>query len=410
MKTAVVLSGGGTKGSYQIGVWKALRRLHIKYDIVTGTSIGALNGAFMVQKDYYKAVKLWTNIDYDLVIDNKLNNTDDRIEVLKEYTKGVIDGGLSVSALEKTITEHLNVKKFFKSSIDYALVTARFPTLTPVIKTKKDLFLESDLVKDYLMASSACFPAFKTKKIDDIEYIDGGYYDNLPINVAIDLGAKRIIAVDLDAVGIKRKPKENVDITYITPRNDYGSFLTFDKNLSKRGIRLGYNDTLKIFNKLDGDKYTFKRNQLKKCYNRYGKKYYQLVNTIIDIEDTKNPLFVKFFEFALHKRLTNKDKEKAFYECMEKVGEYFLVDDSYIYRYRKFNRLLKKSFNKIKPSIYDRVDEDIRFNKLKLLFSSIDLIYYLYKKLDTNDLNHIKKLALIFPKELLCAIYLKVIL
>ena len=38
MKTAVVLSGGGSKGSYQLGVWKALRDLHIKYDIVTGTS------------------------------------------------------------------------------------------------------------------------------------------------------------------------------------------------------------------------------------------------------------------------------------------------------------------------------------------------------------------------------------
>ena len=47
MKRAVVLSGGGSKGSYEIGVWKALRRLHIKYDIVTGTSIGALNGALM---------------------------------------------------------------------------------------------------------------------------------------------------------------------------------------------------------------------------------------------------------------------------------------------------------------------------------------------------------------------------
>ena len=50
MKRAVVLSGGGSKGSYEIGVWKALRRLHIKYDIVTGTSIGALNGALMTQK------------------------------------------------------------------------------------------------------------------------------------------------------------------------------------------------------------------------------------------------------------------------------------------------------------------------------------------------------------------------
>ena len=48
---AVVLSGGGSKGAYQIGVWKALRQLNIKYEIVAGTSVGALNGAMMVQKN-----------------------------------------------------------------------------------------------------------------------------------------------------------------------------------------------------------------------------------------------------------------------------------------------------------------------------------------------------------------------
>ena len=59
MKRAIVLSGGGSKGSYEIGVWKALRRLHIEYDIVTGTSIGALNGALMTQKTYLKALYIF---------------------------------------------------------------------------------------------------------------------------------------------------------------------------------------------------------------------------------------------------------------------------------------------------------------------------------------------------------------
>lgn len=45
MKLGVVLSGGGSKGAYEIGVWKALRKLNVKYDIVTGTSVGALNAA-----------------------------------------------------------------------------------------------------------------------------------------------------------------------------------------------------------------------------------------------------------------------------------------------------------------------------------------------------------------------------
>lgn len=46
-KKAVVLSGGGAKGGYQIGVWKVLRQMGFTPDIVVGTSVGALNGALM---------------------------------------------------------------------------------------------------------------------------------------------------------------------------------------------------------------------------------------------------------------------------------------------------------------------------------------------------------------------------
>ena len=66
---AIVLSGGGAKGSYEIGVWKALRRLNIKYDIVTGTSVGALNGALMTQKTYYRGLFFWYNITYNKIFD-----------------------------------------------------------------------------------------------------------------------------------------------------------------------------------------------------------------------------------------------------------------------------------------------------------------------------------------------------
>ena len=71
MKRAIVLSGGGSKGAYQIGVWKALKKMHIDYDIVTGTSVGALNAALMIQKNYYRAVWLWHNLDFSIVFDEK---------------------------------------------------------------------------------------------------------------------------------------------------------------------------------------------------------------------------------------------------------------------------------------------------------------------------------------------------
>lgn len=46
-KTGLVLGGGGSRGAYELGVWKALRELGIEIQVVVGTSIGAINGALV---------------------------------------------------------------------------------------------------------------------------------------------------------------------------------------------------------------------------------------------------------------------------------------------------------------------------------------------------------------------------
>ena len=58
-KRAVVLGGGGSRGSYQIGVWQAMLELGLEYHVVTGTSVGALNGALMAQREFEAAYDLF---------------------------------------------------------------------------------------------------------------------------------------------------------------------------------------------------------------------------------------------------------------------------------------------------------------------------------------------------------------
>ena len=84
-KLALVLSGGGAKGAYEIGVYKALKRLGKKPDIVTGTSVGALNGVLVVQDDYYKAVKLWKNISFSKVYDENSFEACDNMAIADIY-------------------------------------------------------------------------------------------------------------------------------------------------------------------------------------------------------------------------------------------------------------------------------------------------------------------------------------
>ncbi len=75
MRRAIALGGGGTKGAYEAGVWKALLELGIEYEIVTGTSIGALNGALMVTREYEKACEIWDTIEMGDVMSEGLNLT-----------------------------------------------------------------------------------------------------------------------------------------------------------------------------------------------------------------------------------------------------------------------------------------------------------------------------------------------
>nr|WP_279221409.1 patatin-like phospholipase family protein [Clostridium sp. AM45-5] len=63
----IVLEGGGARGAYQIGVWKALREAGVKIRGVAGTSVGALNGALICMDDLEKAEEIWGNMTYSTV-------------------------------------------------------------------------------------------------------------------------------------------------------------------------------------------------------------------------------------------------------------------------------------------------------------------------------------------------------
>lgn len=396
---AIVLSGGGAKGSYEIGFWKAIRRLNIKYDIVTGTSVGALNAALMVQNDYLKALFLWYNLKYKDIFE--INKDISHDEINKFYMNNILKGGIDVSNLELTIKKYINIDKFFKSKIKFGLITVKIPSFKHVEMTKENL-TKNNLV-DYLVATSSCFPAFKLKKINNNYYIDGGFYDNMPINLAIKMGATDVIAVDLDEIGIKRKIKYNANIEYITPRNKIDSFLKFEKISARRGIRLGYNDTMKYYKKLDGDKYTFKLNNLDKNFKQFSKQFKKNIDDVCSMFNeliTKNIVLKKIYE-------SYGSYYKKFNEIIEKSGYIFNIDDSYIYDIRNFNKRIIKNIDKI---IIDNDDlRKIKKGKYKLFKNSKKIIKYIYELIMLNDVEKIRRIYLIFPTEFLIAIYIKTI-
>mgnify|MGYP002802456739 FL=1 len=65
----IVLEGGGAKGAYQIGAWRALREAGVKIRGVAGASVGALNGALMCMGDLELAESVWRDLTYSQVMD-----------------------------------------------------------------------------------------------------------------------------------------------------------------------------------------------------------------------------------------------------------------------------------------------------------------------------------------------------
>lgn len=411
-KKAIVLSGGGSKGAYQAGVWKALRRLHYHYKIVTGTSVGALNGALMVQRDYKKCLRMWENMDFEKIFvdpfPKKIEGISGKANVYKRYASSFIkNGGINTSRFEQMVLKMFSSFRFFRSSVDYGLVVYNFTTKKPLEITKAEMTEKTAPL--YIIGSASCFPAFPMKKIEGNQYIDGGYSDNMPINLAIALGATEIVAVDLHAVGKKKKvTNTNVKITMIEPRNQIVSFLVFQKELSRKAICYGYNDTMKAFHKLEGNIYTFRLGELKKQYQKM-----ELPLKIALEKRLKNRK--QFVEEKLlkrsifHKLLEGEKREQLFYEIIELIGKSLKIDDSKVYRMREFSREALYQLLLIDHIDFKTVEGKILEGKLRSLFGTATILRFLYDKIEMGTKNkktEYCKYALLFPKEFIAATYL----
>lgn len=406
-KLGLVLSGGGSKGAYEIGVYKALKKLHKNIDIVTGTSIGAINGLFIVQKDLRGALKLWKNISFKTIYDEDsfpIMEDEKLSKIYMQYAKSFInEGGLDIYKMKSLFDKSFKPYKFYNSNIDYGLVTYNISQNKPVLKIKEELPKEN--IKDYVLASASCYPAFKPYLIDGEMYIDGGYYDNLPINLAIDLGATEIIAVDLRAIGFKKNVKnKDVDITYIVPRNKIGSFLVFDKNQAKKSIKLGYNDTMKTFGKLEGNYFTFKKYNLIKNYNKYAENFEEKLKEIFKVSDNK--ILNKIFETDIFKGiLNNKTLYNNFNNLIETAGKIFNFDESTIYNIYSYNKGLLTALSNTEFINLEEIS--IKNKNLENFLDKRKIVKYFYKQIEDNNISF--KYIIPFPNEFLVALYIYII-
>ncbi len=272
IKTALILGGGGSRGSYQVGVWKALRELGIEIDLVAGTSIGAINGISVAMNNFEQAEELWRNTRVAEVFDIEKGKKPDQLSEIEEAwglaKEMLLHGGAESTGLMGLLNNFVEEDSFRKSSIEYGLVATEIPSFKGHYLFK-DTIPKGKLI-DFVVASASCFPAAHFHVIDGVKFIDGAYTDNLPVKMALDKKATRIIVVDLQGLGIVRKPtlrraeEQAKEFVYIKSKWDLGNLLIFESPKMERNMRLGYLDAMKAFNQLEGIRFTFEKGAFSK--------------------------------------------------------------------------------------------------------------------------------------------------
>ena len=257
-RKALVLAGGGARGSYQVGVWRALTELGWNPQIITGTSVGSLNGAMFALDLYETARDMWTSIRSQDVME--LPEETRNLTELHQFLRDVVRaGGMDVTPLEEIVERVLDEDALRASPIRFGLVTVEKRGLKP-----RELPLEEipkGRVKDYLLASAACFPALRAKQIDGVQFLDGGYRDNMPTGLAQKMGAEELVCVDLEGVGITLPNRTGLPTTMVRSYWELGDILHFDPDTARRNIELGYYDTLRAFGRLRGCAYAVAKNE-----------------------------------------------------------------------------------------------------------------------------------------------------
>ncbi len=194
MKKALILSGGGARGAFQIGVWKYLKERNWTPDLVCGTSVGAINAvAIGAGMPFDRLFEIWTSYHRPMIYRFRMLRFLANL-VLNRPLKPVMDTG----PMRKMVTRHLDIDALRKSRIEVII------TAVNLLTSRLHLFNQHVIDVDHVMASSAMPILFPWQHIDGEPYWDGGVMANSPLFPALKSGVDEIIVVLLSPVGNAR--------------------------------------------------------------------------------------------------------------------------------------------------------------------------------------------------------------
>jgi NTE family protein len=191
MKKALVLSGGGARGAFQVGVWKYLQEIDWTPDLICGTSIGAVNAAAIGSgMSVERLIHVWRSHNRSEIYRLK------GLQFLKSMRRGTpLKSVLDTAPLRALLTRHLNLEALRRSPIEVVISAVHLAT------GRLHLYNQDVIEIDHLMASSAMPILFPWQSIHGEPFWDGGVMANSPLFLALERKMEEIIVVLLSPVG-----------------------------------------------------------------------------------------------------------------------------------------------------------------------------------------------------------------
>lgn len=208
-KVALVLAGGGAKGAAHIGVLKALEELRVPVDIITGTSMGAyVGGLYATGMSASEIESFIETVDWNSGYRDRVDRSERKVQD-KEYEdryqlttdlgiglsgvkgkRGIVQGQGMLTLLRETTGNLPPFDSFDQLAIQYRSVATDIIELEPVV-------LDKGYLVDAMMASMSVPGALPPYELNGRMLVDGGVTNNMPVDIARELGADVVIAVDI---------------------------------------------------------------------------------------------------------------------------------------------------------------------------------------------------------------------
>ena len=215
-RICVVLSGGGARGAAHIGVLKVLEDLRIPIDCIVGTSMGALVGAaYATGTTVAEMESIVAEMSTDVLFkerpprqelsvrqkqDEQLNLVGPEVGLRGgeiHLQKGLVSG-VQLETVLRRLSKAKGYRRFDDLQIPFRAVA------TDVVTGRAIVFGEGELA-NVIRGSMSVPGAVAPIEIGDLLLVDGGITNNLPVNIAREMGAQVVIAVNLGTPLLKRE-------------------------------------------------------------------------------------------------------------------------------------------------------------------------------------------------------------